>query len=170
MAVAARISHLVDYHKPQLVCIDEGNMGAGVVDRLRALRYPVVGVQFGAKPDESAGYDGSEAYANRRAQMYGRLRRWLAGGVIDDDVELRNDLTSIQYGFRNLGGRDCLQLESKDDMRRRGLPSTDDGDALALCFAQDVRPKVDDFRYRSSRGNPGRGDEYASYDPIWGNR
>jgi hypothetical protein len=34
----------------------------------------------------------------------------------------------------------CAMLESKADMQKRGQPSPDDGDALALTFAQPVAP------------------------------
>jgi hypothetical protein len=35
-------------------------------------------------------------------------------------------------------GRDAIQLERKEDMKRRGLASPDNGDALALTFAYPV--------------------------------
>ena len=42
----------------------------------------------------------------------------------------------------------ALRLERKQDMRRRGLASPDDGDALALTFAYPVVPRseTDDLR------------------------
>ncbi|HKH67335.1 MAG TPA: hypothetical protein VKA75_08205, partial [Reyranella sp.] len=44
-------------------------------------------------------------------------------------------LTAIDYGY---DAADAILLEKKDDMRRRGLASPDDGDALALTFAYPV--------------------------------
>ena len=46
-----------------------------------------------------------------------------------------DDLTGIEYGFTN---KQQLQLEKKSDMKKRGLASPDDGDALALTFAKRV--------------------------------
>ena len=53
-------------------------------------------------------------------------------GCLPDDRELAADLTAVEYGYN---AADALQLERKDDMRRRRLASPDDGDALALTFA-----------------------------------
>src|SRR5205814_9842567 len=50
-----------------------------------------------------------------------------------DSTSLQGDLTSIGYKFTSDGK---LLLESKDDMRRRGVPSPDEGDAVALCFTE----------------------------------
>jgi hypothetical protein len=40
-----------------------------------------------------------------------------------------------------------LVIESKDDMKKRGLASPDDGDALVLTFAQPVAPLTPERRY-----------------------
>ena len=66
------------------------------------------------------------------------MRAWLSGGAIDSDLELIADLTGIEFGYALRDGRDAIILESKEDMRRRGLASPDDGDALALTFAYPV--------------------------------
>jgi hypothetical protein len=66
------------------------------------------------------------------------MREWLRGGAIDNDPELIADLTGIEYGYVLRDGRDAIQLERKEDMKRRGLASPDDGDALALTFAYPV--------------------------------
>jgi hypothetical protein len=54
------------------------------------------------------------------------------------DPELIADLTGVEYGYVLRDGRDAIQLERKEDMKRRGLASPDDGDALALTFAYPV--------------------------------
>ena len=66
------------------------------------------------------------------------MKEWLRGGAIDDDPELITDLTGIEYGYVLRDGRDAIQLERKEDMKRRGLASPDNGDALALTFAYPV--------------------------------
>jgi hypothetical protein len=52
--------------------------------------------------------------------------------------------------------RDRLLLESKESMQKRGLASTDDGDALALTFAMPVSvamgPKAAPYRPKSTWG------------------
>ena len=46
-------------------------------------------------------------------------------------------MPGVEYGY-NI--RQEIQLESKKDMKPRGLALPDNGDALALTFAYDVRP------------------------------
>ena len=109
-----------------------------MVDRLRQLGVRhVQGVNFGSA---SATWDSDGAkprYANKRAEMWGNLRDWLkGGGALPDDPELRADLTGVEYGYTATGE---IQLEKKEDMKKRGLASPDIGDALALTFAHPVR-------------------------------
>ena len=126
MQLAYRIAELIDKYNPDVVCIDAGNTGAGVIDRLREMRYRVNEVWFGSKSDD-------KHYANLRALMWGRMREWLQGGCIDNSQDLIDDLTGPEYKYTSSG--DAILLESKEDMRARGLSSPDDGDALALTFS-----------------------------------
>jgi hypothetical protein len=133
MTLAAKIMEVFQAHHPDAIFIDEGGVGGGVVDRCRFLRLPVVGVQFGAKADQSyATQDGLIAYANKRAEMWGTMRQWLIGGMLEKDPDMLSDLTGVEYGYRMVDGRDAIQLESKADMKRRGLASCDNADALCL--------------------------------------
>ena len=66
------------------------------------------------------------------------MRAWLPNGAIDNDPELIADLTGVEYGYVLRDGRDAIQLERKEDMKRRGLASPDNADALALTFAYPV--------------------------------
>lgn len=126
MAVANEVAYQIDKYQPDAVCVDAGN-GTGVIDRLRELGYKVHEVWFGA---ESA----SPEYANKRTQLWGDMRDWLEGGAIDADQRLQDDLTGPEYDFIGRDG-DRMALETKKDMKKRGLASPDDGDALACTFA-----------------------------------
>jgi hypothetical protein len=95
----------------------------------------VSGVDFGAKADRTDARDAAARCANKRAEMWGFLKEWLKVGSLPDDNELLADLKAVDYGY---GASDAILLERKDDMRRRGLASPDDGDALALTFAYPV--------------------------------
>lgn len=138
MQLAARIVQLISTHKPDGVFIDEGGVGGGVVDRCRQLGAEVIGVQFGGAADRAGlaeqGADG-ERYANKRTEMWATMKAWLPGGAIPDDPDLADDLIGPEYAFNK---RDEIQLESKDDMLKRGLSSPDEGDALCLTFAYPV--------------------------------
>lgn len=112
-----------------------GSIGGPVADRLRQLGHRgVIDVQFGGESPDPL-------YSNMRAFIWGRMRDWLATGAIDTTPDLEMDLTGPGY-FHDK--RDRLMLESKEAMKKRGLASPDDGDALALTFAQMVAPRVDD--------------------------
>jgi hypothetical protein len=65
--------------------------------------------------------------------MWGKMRDYLKEGAeIPDDPELHSDLTGPEYGFTP---KQQIQLEKKEDMKRRGLASPDCADSLALTFA-----------------------------------
>jgi hypothetical protein len=72
--------------------------------------------------------------------MWGFMREWCKTGCLPNDAELIADLGNVEYGY---DASDALLLERKDDMRRRGLASPDDGDALALTFAYPVSKRDD---------------------------
>jgi hypothetical protein len=115
--------------------VDEGGVGGGVVDRLRQLRIPVIGVDFGSKPDGFAA-DGVK-YANKRAEIWGALREWLETGSIPniltgENITLVDELTAPTYTMTKA---EAIQLESKKEMRARGVSYPNVADALACTFA-----------------------------------
>jgi hypothetical protein len=138
MFLAGRVAELYQAYRPDAVFVDEGGVGSGVVDRLLQLGVPVIGIQFGARPDRLGVGGETHRFANKRAEMWGGLRQWLKGGCLPDLPELRAELTGPLYAF-NL--RDEIQLEKKSDMKKRGLASPDIADALALTFAMPVISK-----------------------------
>jgi hypothetical protein len=140
MEVAGLVAKIIREDKPDKVNIDVGGLGVGVYDRLMEQGYGSVvnAVNFGGKPTEPPPLDetGKPAGgpANRRAELYVNLRNALEGQIsLPDSTSLQGDLTSIGYKFTSDGK---LLLESKEDMRRRGVPSPDEGDAVALCFSE----------------------------------
>ena len=161
MQIASRIVEEARRNRIDAIFVDGGGVGGGVVDRLRYLRQSVTEVQFGGVADRSReSREGNVVYFNKRAEMWGLMRDWLATGVIDHDPELIDDLTGVEYGYAQKNGRDAIQLESKADMRKRGLASPDNGDALALTFAYPVAPSDHTFEFSSS------GKHEWDYDPF----
>ena len=137
MQLAAKVAEMHRLHRAAMVCVDEGGIGAGVVDRLKQMGLPVVGVQFAGKPLNAVRLSNGVKVANRRAEMWAIMREWLEGGAIPDDIELTDDLVGVEYSFNV---RDEILLEKKEHMKKRGLASPDDGDGLALTFAVPVLP------------------------------
>lgn len=139
METAARVAEVFLRLNAAVVMVDSGGVGGGVVDRLRQLRIPVMEVDFGAGADGINVDDGTK-YANKRAEIWGALRNWLPTGAISDvmvgdKTTLVDELVAPNFG---LNGKEAIQLESKKEMRRRGVPSPNCADALACTFAYPV--------------------------------
>jgi hypothetical protein len=136
MVIAGRVMELVNSYNPDAVFVDGTGIGWGVVDRLAQLGCSTVrGIDFGSRADRTDGGDAMARYANKRAEMWGYMKEWCKAGCLPDDRALLADLTAVDYGY---DASDAILLERKDAMRKRGLASPDDGDALALTFAYPV--------------------------------
>lgn len=112
--------------------IEELGMGVGVVETLQDMGYSdqTWGVNTGDSP--SAG--GADLYTNLRCEMYDLCREWVEDNVSMPNLPaLYDDMTQIKK--KPSGGSGKLKLETKEEMRRRGIPSPDVADALALTFA-----------------------------------
>ena len=70
-----------------------------------------------------------------RACMGDQMKDWLLTGAIETDEKMAMDLAGPGY---HINRSNLLLMESKADMQERGQASPDDGDALALTFAQEV--------------------------------
>lgn len=133
MDTVGRVAKIIKEERPARVFIDVGGLGAGVVDRLREIGYGAicVPVNFGERPFDA------ERYINRRAEMWGGMREWLDDGPVSipDRDDLHADLCGPHFKYDS---RTRIQIESKEDMKKRGVRSPDLGDALALTFSQSV--------------------------------
>ena len=113
--------------------VDAGGVGAGVADGLERKGYYVTSVLFGQKPDNTS------RYANAKAELYMRLRKWLIG---DNGKLLKHDgfleLKDINYKENSTSK---VQMESKQELAKRGIASPDTPDALALTF---IEARADD--------------------------
>ncbi|MCH8222973.1 MAG: hypothetical protein IH868_06130 [Chloroflexi bacterium] len=129
MATAGAVAKAIADHEPGVVRVDEIGIGAGVVDRLREL-----GLKHVKGANVSARASNSEQFLNARAEIFDGLRERFESGRISipEDRELIGQLAALRYSFTSSGQ---MKLEGKDELRRRGLPSPDRADALALAFA-----------------------------------
>jgi hypothetical protein len=152
MEVVGRVIEAIEEYKPALVVIDEGGLGAGIVDRLKEQRYKIRGVNFGSKSKNPL------MWGNKRAEMWGELREWLKSASIPNDRFLKNDLIGPLMKPDSKG---TIYLESKKDMKARGLASPDAADAIAVTFAFPVahREYVD--------RNPRRGYSAGGIPTSW---
>lgn len=134
MQLASRVAEAIDEFQPDMVFIDATGLGWGVVDRLHQMNYKnVIGVQVGEKADDES------RFKDRRAELWYRMREAIQDGMsLPNDPELEADLTIPEYGF---DGKQRYALESKDDMKSRGVSSPDAADALAVSYFAPVRAK-----------------------------
>lgn len=118
------------------VFVDVVGIGAGVVDALNDMGYRdlVIPVNAGSAADDD------ERYYNKRVEMWDRMSEWLSEPPVEiPDVDsLHADLIALQYTF-NI--KQQKVLERKEEAKKRGVRSPDEGEALALTFAYPVRPK-----------------------------
>ena len=118
-----------DGRKVAMLFLDSAGIAGAVGSRLRALGHKnIAEVNFGAdSPSPKCRY--------MRDYMWAELKDWLLTGAIDSSPRLEADL--IGPGLRE-ELKQRIWLESKKEMKARDVPSPDEGDALALTFAQPV--------------------------------
>jgi hypothetical protein len=153
MTLAARVAQEIDLWRADACFVDSG-AGAGVIDRLRQLRYAVQEVPFGGRALKAE-------YVNRRTEMWFAVREWIrAGGQIPDDPALKQELATPIYWFDSAGRK---VLESKEDIKKRlpGAGSPDIADALCLTFAAPVSARTEELRAQQALAGPRR-----EYDPF----
>jgi hypothetical protein len=126
--VAALAADAATKFRAEAIFVDAGGgWGAAVVKVLRELGFTVFPVEFGGAASDPR-------YANKRAEIWWRMKTWLKeGGALPAGEEWVSDLCGPTYGRQVTTQR--LLLEAKANMKRRGLASPDLADALATTFA-----------------------------------
>jgi hypothetical protein len=153
VAGATWVRQVIQQDKPARVFIDVGGQGAGVYDVLVSWglgeehQGPVRAVDFGGSPMEpkllSATGEEIPGPRNRRVEMWMRSKDWLSGVApvsIPDSDALQADACAPGYTYDM---NQQLVLDSKEKMRKAGIRSPDEWDAVALTFAEpvaDVKP------------------------------
>lgn len=149
------IAPAIEKYQPDYIMADTNGVGAPGAEWLRAAGYKVISVyaQGAARDDQQ--------YQNKRAECWGEMATWLANASIDGDETLKDDLKGPKKLTNKTTGK--IQVESKDDMKARGLASPNDGDALSVTFGQAVARK-DSAASRARRRNAiARG---VDFDPL----
>ena len=129
------LTNVYEGRKVSMLFLDSAGIAGPIAQRLRDLGHRnVAEINFGAdSPDPKCRYF--------RDYMWAKMKAWLATAAIDSNPRLEVDLQGP--GLRP-DSKQRIWLESKEDMKKRGEKSPDDGDALALTFAQPVLSKPQD--------------------------
>lgn len=132
---------------PHFVIYDADGVGAGAIGYAEALyKHLAPGAQV-------IGFRGAKAivdsHTNARSMWYWQLRRQFESGIITvsvEDMKLKDQLTNIRYSIKE--GK--IRVETKEEMRKRGMASPDRADAVMYAFAYAgdlpipvVKPKLD---------------------------
>lgn len=125
--------------------VDDTGVGGGVTDMLVENNYPVLPLVAGSKPVVSGPEDllpnGLPRFVDARSQWWWHAREALAGpsgtgedGWVDldpEDEDLAAQLMAVKYEITSKGQ---IRVESKDQMKKRGMPSPDRADAFVYTF------------------------------------
>ena len=150
LVAAQIIARFEDEEKADAVFVDAG-YGTGIVSSGQGMGRSWQLVWFASASTDAGCF-------NKRAEMWKAARDWLkSGGAIPPDPVLRDELQAPEIVPRADGK---IQIESKKDMKARGIPSPNRADALVLSFAFPVvkRDPLDAYRVNKSPG------EYDPYD------
>jgi hypothetical protein len=146
---------------PDAVFVDVGGVGASAYDRLVQLGWGdiVHPVDFGGAPVDPK-------HLNKRTEMWAQMADWLhrMPAMLPRDPVLQSELPAPRFWFRTVNKRTCFVLESKEDMKARGVPSPNRADALALTFAAPVAPKHREAREAASSARSVKCK--TEYDPL----
>jgi phage terminase large subunit len=129
MQLAGKAARYLRDNPKAILYIDVIGLGAGIFDRLREqpdIADRVRGVNVAGKP-----YDEAE-YINIRVESWANTRDWLRDAILEKH-EGFYELAQPKYKITSAGK---LQLESKDEMKKRGVASPNVGDALALTLSR----------------------------------
>jgi phage terminase large subunit len=127
--VASRVLEIIEEHRAKdekaTVRVDVIGIGAGVADQLKRAPHVVVEeINASASPESST-------YARTRDELWFTARDWLkAGGCLPPDTRLEAELLAPKYAFT---ATQKIQVESKDDIKKRLKRSPDRADAFCLA-------------------------------------
>ena len=125
--------NLIKIHKPSKVAVDSDGIGAGVYDNLNEainegiIKTELYEIHGGSNPLQLGQ---TEEFLNLRAQMYWMFRNDIDKVSIEENEELENGFSSIKYYFNSKGK---IQIESKEEIKKRLGRSTDAEDAVVYC-------------------------------------
>ena len=120
--------------KPSMIAVDSIGIGAGVADRLREMGLPVMDVNVSEAPALR------DKYPRLRAELWFTCRAWFERRDVRIDLDpalgakLVDELVEPSFLITGTGKSD---VETKKQMKSRGVASPNLADALCMTFAGD---------------------------------
>lgn len=134
MQTAHHVAEVIKRERPLQVFVDGSGIGAGVVDRLRQLNFPVVDINGGNSSLNAR-------FLNKRAEMWWEMKEAIEGMIeLPNDPRLKEELTCVEYDYTDKGR---IRLDRKSDIQEEYGFSPDRADALALTYAYPVADFAD---------------------------
>lgn len=159
--LASQVVRFEEEYKADGVIVDSIGIGQGVISALTQMNKRPISFNSALKATD-------ESCSNMRSQVWRDMRDWLKdGGAIENNSDLVADLTGPEYSY-NTSGK--LVLERKEDMKKRGVPSPDLADALAMTFGAAVQKRSSMYDIFYSESEMGRildpRKEWENYNPL----
>jgi len=134
--------------RPSEILVDVIGIGAGVCDRLAELKLPARGINVSETPSTNP-----DRYANMRAELWFKGRDWLHAKdcFLNGDDSLGAELVAPRFKYTSNGK---ILVESKDDMKKRGIPSPNKADAFLLTLASESVSLVHGSKSAASWAQP----------------
>jgi hypothetical protein len=159
MMTAGRVRGVLAANPGCVAIIDTDGLGAGVTDRLREQEQNVYAFHAGESTDR-LDKSGELGFLNVRAAAWWNLREMLDPAnssevELPEDAELLGDLTAPHWTVRSNGR---IQIEAKDEIKKRLGRSPDKGDAVVMRFWQERK------RRRARMGDMGASPEHPHAD------
>jgi hypothetical protein len=140
--IAAIITSVMDQTQPDATFVDAAGLGAGIYDMIRQTSHYVIAANGAHEVPETPSLlnmpSEKDLYYNMRSCMWGRMKDWLGEwGCLP--LEYSGLARELQAPHWTYAGRNKILLESKEDMRVRGVASPDEADSLSLTFYANVK-------------------------------
>lgn len=144
-AIKAEWDGLAPDERPQEILVDSIGMGLGIVSRLREQKLPVRGINVGENPSISG------HYRNLKAELWDKARAWfeMRNCSIPDDPLFIEELAIVRKDYTADTGK--MVIESKKQLRSRGVRSPDKADAFVLTFASFAATMIHGWSYDSKK-------------------
>ena len=127
--VTREVQNISDTYKPLNIYVDVIGIGAGVVDNLLHSGYPVIGINVAKSAWNK------DRFKILRDELWWNLRECVNPRadnpvLLPDDKILLKEISKVSYGYRS--GK--IEIESKDDMKKKIGHSPDRADAVCLSL------------------------------------